>query len=122
MMTPATVYARLHEEINALPPDRAIQALRYIQQLQEQPLQRHHPALQQEIEAFEQLKPQLLQTHPGQYVAVYQGHVIAAGNDKMELLGQVWETFGDIICYIEKVEAETPRRVRMPSVWVKRHE
>lgn len=121
-MTPATVYARLHEEINALPPDRAIQALRYIQQLQEQPLQRHHPALQQEIEAFEQLKPQLLQTHPGQYVAVYQGHVIAAGNDKMELLGQVWETFGDIICYIEKVEAETPRRVRMPSVWVKRHE
>jgi PHD/YefM family antitoxin component YafN of YafNO toxin-antitoxin module len=71
-----------------------------------------------EIAAFEQLKPALLERYPGRAVAIYQGQVVEVGDDKMEVLAQVIDKLGDVSCYIEWVEPDAPRRVRVPSVRV----
>jgi hypothetical protein len=73
-----------------------------------------------EVMAFERLKPALVQQHPGRAVAIYRGQVVAVGDDKMAVLGQVLAHNGPIRCYIEWVEPETPRRMRISSAWVAR--
>jgi hypothetical protein len=73
--------------------------------------------LQAEIAAFARLKPALLKQYPGRAVALYQGEVVAVGDDKMEVLANVYARLGEVHCYVEWVEPETPRRVRMPSAW-----
>lgn len=73
-----------------------------------------------EVDAFERLRPTLLDRYAGQAVAIYRGRVVATGDDKMTVLGQVLDEYGPVHCYIEWVEAGSPRRVRMPSVRVKR--
>lgn len=75
---------------------------------------------EQEVAAFEHLRPVLLKQYPGQYVAIYQGEVVASGHEKLALLDQVRERFGPIVCYIEKVALDSPQTVRMPSVRVVR--
>lgn len=74
-------------------------------------------AFEAEIRAFEQLKPELLKTYPGKAVAIYQGKVLEVGDNKMEVLGKTLEKYGEIHCYVEWVEPETPRRVRVPSAF-----
>ena len=74
----------------------------------------------QEVAAFERLKPALLKQHVGQAVAVYRGHVVAVGDDKMSVLAEVLAQFGPVPCYIEWVAPETPRHVRVSSAWVAR--
>ena len=69
-----------------------------------------------EIAAFEQMRSVLLQQYPGQYVAIYEGKVIASGNEKLALLEQVREQFGNIVCYIEKVALDSPRTVRIQKL------
>ena len=78
------------------------------------------PEFASEIAAFERLRPTLLEDYAGQAVAIFQGRVIAAGDDKMNVYAQVLEAFGPVHCYIEWVEADSPRRARLPSAWVKR--
>jgi hypothetical protein len=73
-------------------------------------------AFEQEVAAFEQLRPALLEQYAGKYVAIYQGKVVASGDEKLALLDQVRERFGHVVCYIEKVAPDSPRTVRMPSV------
>ena len=73
-------------------------------------------AFEQEVAAFEELKPALLKQYAGRYVAIYQGKVVASGHEKLALLDQVRERFGPIVCYIEKVSPDSPRTVRMPSI------
>lgn len=68
-----------------------------------------------EIAHFERLKPQLLQQHSGRFVAIYQGEVVAVGDDKMDVLATVQAAYGDIACYITQVTANGLRRVRMLS-------
>lgn len=77
-------------------------------------------AFEQEVEAFERLKPVLLAQYAGQYVAIYQGQVVASGGEKLALLDKVREQFGNVVCYIEKVSPDSPRTVRMPSARVAR--
>jgi predicted transcriptional regulator len=77
-----------------------------------------YPELEREIKAFAQLKPELLQKYKGRVVAIYQGQVVAVGDDRMEVLGVVLENLGPVPCYIEWVEEETPRRVRITSTWI----
>ena len=72
----------------------------------------------QEVAAFERLKPTLLKQHAGRAVAVYQSQVVAVGDDKMSVLADVLAQFGPVPCYIEWVAPETPRRVRISSAWV----
>jgi len=59
-----------------------------------------------------------LEHYQGQVVAIYQGQVVEIGDDKMEVLGRVMEKFGNVPCYIEWVEPNVPRRVRLPSTRV----
>lgn len=68
-----------------------------------------------EIAHFERLKPQLLQQHPGRFVAIYQGAVVAVGDEKMSVLAAVQERFGNVVAYIGQVTENGLRRVRMPS-------
>ncbi|HIE53919.1 MAG TPA: hypothetical protein EYP90_01845 [Chromatiaceae bacterium] len=77
-------------------------------------------AFVKEIAAFEQQKADLLKQYAGKYVAIYQGKVIASGEDKLVLLDQVRQQYGNVVCYIEKVAPDSPRTVRMPSVHVVR--
>ncbi|MCL4870441.1 MAG: hypothetical protein KJ063_15865 [Anaerolineae bacterium] len=72
--------------------------------------------------AFNRLKPQLHQKYSGQVVAIYQGQVIAVGPDKQAVFNEVLAQYGEIICYLEWVEPETPRRVRMPSIHIVREQ
>jgi hypothetical protein len=78
------------------------------------------PAFEQEVLAFERMKPQLLAQYPGRVVAIYQARVVAVGDNRLDVLDQVWDQFGEVSCYVENVQAETPRRARMPSVRISR--
>jgi len=72
-------------------------------------------AFEQEIAAFARLKPDLFPKYSGQYVAIYQGEVVASGDEKLAVLDQVRERLGDVVCYVEKVTSDAPRTVRLPS-------
>lgn len=72
---------------------------------------------EREIAAFKALKTQLLEQYPEQYVAIYQGQVVQVGDNRLALVKQVYDQFGEVPCYVEKVTAEPLRRVRVPSVW-----
>ncbi len=74
-------------------------------------------AFEQEIAAFEQMKPALLEQYAGQFVAIYQGQVVAVGDNRLALVKEVYNQFGEVPCYVEQVTAEPPRRVRITSVW-----
>ncbi len=74
----------------------------------------------QAVAAFERLKPELLNQYSGRVVAIYQEQVVAVGDDRLSVFSEVVSKFGYVPVYIEWVEPETPRRVRMPSTWVAR--
>jgi hypothetical protein len=78
------------------------------------------PEFLQEVAAFERLKPQLLQQYAGRVVAIYQGSVVGVGDDVLAVHNAVIEKYGPVHCYVEWVEKETPRRVRIASAWRKR--
>jgi len=76
-----------------------------------------HAAFEQEVAAFEQQKPQLLQTYPGKIVAIYQGQVVAVGDDRLRVHEEVIEKYGNVPCYVENVAEDVPRLVRITSRW-----
>jgi hypothetical protein len=77
-------------------------------------------AFEREVEAFESLKPQLMKEHAGEYVAIHNGEVVAAGEDKFQVSQKVREQLGMVIYYVELVSDDPPRTVRMPSFKVSR--
>jgi hypothetical protein len=77
-------------------------------------------AFEREIAAFERMKPALLAEYADQFVAIYRGEVVASGGQKLALLDQVREQYGNVVCYIEKVAPDYPRTIRMPSVRIAR--
>ncbi len=74
-------------------------------------------AFAREAAAFKALKPELLKKYPGQYVAIYQGQVVGNGDNRLTLVKEIYNKFGEVPCYVEKVSSELPQRVRIPSVW-----
>ncbi|MEZ4865635.1 MAG: DUF5678 domain-containing protein [Caldilineaceae bacterium] len=78
------------------------------------------PEFAREVAAFERLKPELIERYYGRVVAIYQGEVVAVGDDRMDVLGEVLERLGPVPCYIEWVTEQTPRRARITSAWIKR--
>jgi hypothetical protein len=75
---------------------------------------------EQEVAAFEAMKPVLLKQYYGQYVAIHQGNVVASGDNKLDVSRQVREQYGSVTYYVEMVVEETPRTVRLPSAWIAR--
>ena len=70
-------------------------------------------AFDRERQAFERLKPELLRTHQGQWVAIYQGEVVEAGQDRSQVLDSVYDRFGYVLVYVQQVE-EQPRIYKLP--------
>jgi len=70
-------------------------------------------AFEREQQAFERLKPDLGRTHQGQWVAIYQGEVVEAGQDRSQVLDRVYDSFGYVPVYVQQVE-EQPRVYKLP--------
>jgi hypothetical protein len=70
---------------------------------------------EEEHRAFLRLRASLLQTHAGQYVAVHEGKVVDAGEDKIGLGLRVYSKFGYVPIYVGRVTSERQAVVRVPS-------
>jgi hypothetical protein len=68
-----------------------------------------------EQRAFRQLLSELLQTCPGQFVAIHEGCVVESGDDKIEVARCVQARFGYIPIFISRVLAGTPESEGIPS-------
>jgi L-2-hydroxyglutarate oxidase LhgO len=79
--------------------------------------QERKAALEREMAAFERLKPELLKQYAGRYVGVYQEMVAAVGDSRLEAVKAIYAQFGQVVCFVEKVSPDPPRRVRIPSIW-----
>src|SRR5262245_42460068 len=69
---------------------------------------------QRERRAFQRLLPQLLQTHPGKYVAIHGERVVDSGDDKLAVALRVFKNHGYVPIYVGLV-AEEPRVERVPG-------
>lgn len=65
-------------------------------------------AFEAERTAYENMKAELLQTHRGEVVAIYQGQVVEVGADIGETLDRVYDRFGYVPCYVQRVEESSP--------------
>ena len=74
---------------------------------------------EQDLEAFEQLKPELLRTHRGQWVAIYRGEVIEIGPVRSQVLDRVYSKLGYVPVYVQQVE-EKPKVYKLPHRTVTR--
>ena len=74
---------------------------------------------ERERAAFERLKPELLKTHRGKFVAVVNEQVVDMDIDRVKLILRVYDRFGYRPIYVQLVEEHLPRR-RLPSVWIAR--
>ena len=70
-------------------------------------------AFAQERAVFEAMLPELLQTHPGKVVVVYQGEVIAVGDAVGPTIEDIYARFGYVPCYAGRVEA-SPQIYQIP--------
>lgn len=75
---------------------------------------------EREKEVYLHLKPQLLQTHRGQFVAIHEGKVVDADQDNGELVRRVVERYGNEPVYIQLV-AEELRTFEIPSPEIEFH-
>jgi len=74
----------------------------------------HLQKFEREREAYLRLKPQLLQTYRGQFVAIHEGKVADMDQDNHELVKRIIERYGNEPVYIQLV-AEEPRTFEIPS-------
>src|SRR5207249_10826491 len=58
---------------------------------------------EQERRAFRRLRPSLLRSHRGRYVAIHQAKVVGSGEDKVALGLRVYAKFGYMPIYIGQV-------------------
>ena len=70
---------------------------------------------ERERRAFKRLRPSLLCTHLGKYVAIHECKVVDCGEDKIALALRVYKRFGYVPIYVTQVLSEPPPPVRMPS-------
>jgi len=75
--------------------------------------------MNREFAAFEQMKPALLQSHKGKWVAIHKSKLVDYDDDRIILSKRVREKFGDVTLLIEQVRAaprvyiqDSPERVR----------
>lgn len=103
------------EQPMALVPQEEYRAFLAWREAQERVRQRQtdQDAFEREREAFERLEADLLRTHRGQWVAVFQEQVVESGDDQMEVLDSVYRRFGYVPVYVQRVE-EQPVRYKFP--------
>ena len=76
-------------------------------------------AFERERAAFERLKPELLKTYRGKFVAVVNEQVADVDTDRVKLVLRVYDRFGYRPIYVQLVEEHLPR-LHLPSVWIAR--
>jgi len=103
------------EAVAAVIPITEYQAFRVWREIRgrEEKRRKDLEAFERERQAFEHLKPELLLTHRGQWVAIYQGEVVEAGEDRSQVLDSVYDRFGYVPVYVQQVE-EQPRVYKLP--------
>ena len=69
---------------------------------------------QREYEAFQQLLPELLTTHAGQYVAIHEGRVVDSGPDDLELAMRFFRQYGNVALHIGSVTTAPEPVIRIP--------
>ncbi len=111
----SVVLERDGQPVAALVPIAEYDAFRTWKQAEER--RRHRQAqmkaFEREQAAFERMKPELLRTHRGKVVAIYQSQVVQIGTDVAETLDAVYDQLGYVPCYVQRVE-ETPRVYKFP--------
>ncbi len=106
------------EVLLRLPPEKISQLRELLLSLQ---VEEEAPAgFRAEAAAFERMRPDLRKQFPGRVVAIYQGEVVANGEDKMAVFEAVLQKCGPVTCYIDSVEPSSARRVSLPSAWIAR--
>ncbi len=104
------------EVLLQLPPERISQVHELLLSLRDES---NAPAeFLADVAAFDRMRVDLRKQYPGRVVAIYKGHVVADGEDKMGVFDAVLEKYGPVVCYIDSVESSAPRRVRLPSSWI----
>ena len=68
-----------------------------------------------EYQAFLRLKPDLLQSHSGKYVAVHEGRVVGSGDDQVKVALNAYAKFGYTPIYVGLVSDAPLQPVRIPS-------
>jgi PHD/YefM family antitoxin component YafN of YafNO toxin-antitoxin module len=103
------------QPVAVLVPIAEYQAFHAWQQAQERRRRRQAQmeAFEQEHAAFERIMPELLHTHRDKVIAIYQGQVVQVGTDIAQTLDAVYNQFGYVPCYVQRVE-ETPRIYKFP--------
>ena len=61
------------------------------------------------------VKDKLLSEHSGEFVAIYNGRLIATNNDKGKLIAEVRKQLGPVRAFIQKIEENEPL-FRLPSM------
>ena len=62
-------------------------------------------AIAREITAYQQMHPDLQQTHAGQYVAIYQGKLLDHDTELAQLYHQVFQKFPDEFVLLRRVQS-----------------
>jgi hypothetical protein len=65
-----------------------------------------HPKLAAEYDAFQQMLPELLKEHRGEYAAVHDGKVVGFGHDRAAVLTRAWQAAGNPMIYVERITDE----------------
>jgi len=78
---------------------------------------------EREQRAFMQLRPSLLKTLEGKYVAIHGGKLVDSGKDKITLGMRVYSKFGYVPIYVGLVTSgpQTPVRLASPHVCPRRN-
>ena len=66
---------------------------------------RHDDKWRREQRAFHDLLPGLLQTNPGQFVAIHEGQVVESGDDKLAVARRAYDRFGYVPIFVSRVAA-----------------
>ena len=74
--------------------------------------------IEHEIASFERMQAELSRSYGSQYVAIYQGEVVAHGPDRHMLTEQVYAQFGAVPFFVERADATEPRTAKMPSILI----
>jgi hypothetical protein len=65
--------------------------------------------------AFTRLRPSLIKSHAGQYVAIHEGQVVESGHDQIEVARKAYARFGYIPIYVGLISEAPVKPARLPS-------
>lgn len=77
-------------------------------------------AMEEEIAAYEELHPELVSEHLGQYVAIYEGRVVDFDNDRLALRQRIHETYPNEVVLVRQVKPTLPAPLHIRSPRLRR--